>query len=156
MSRRKSSVKRVLIPDPKFGDRIVARFVGSLLKDGKKSIAYNIFYKAMDQISEKMKDDPLKVVKGAMENVRPVVETKSRRVGGANYQVPVEVRTSRGEALSIRWILAAAHGRPGKTMVERLSNEIMDAYQKRGASIKKKEDVHKMAEANKAFAHFRW
>lgn len=156
MSRRKSSVKRTLIPDPKFGDRIIARFVGSLMKDGKKSVAYGIIYQAMDQISEKMKDDPLKIVKTAMENVRPVVETKSRRVGGANYQVPVEVRSSRGEALSIRWILKSAQDRPGKTMVERLSNEIMDAYQKRGAAIKKKEDVHKMAEANKAFAHFRW
>lgn len=126
------------------------------MKDGKKSVAYGIIYQAMDQISEKMKDDPLKIVKTALENVRPVVETKSRRVGGANYQVPVEVRSSRGEALSIRWILKSAQDRPGRTMVERLSNEIMDAYQKRGAAIKKKEDVHKMAEANKAFAHFRW
>lgn len=110
----------------------------------------------MDHISEKMKDDPLKILKGALENVRPLVETKSRRVGGANYQVPVEVRSSRGEALSIRWILSAANDRPGRSMTERPSGELMDAYQKRGAAIKKKDDVHKMAEANKAFAHFRW
>lgn len=156
MSRRKSSVKRTIDPDPKFNDRVVSRFVGCLIKHGKKSVAYGILYGAMDTISEKMKDDPLKILKGAMDNVRPLVETKSRRVGGANYQVPMEVRPARGEALSIRWILTAAHDRPGKTMIDRLSGEIMDAYQKRGAAIKKREDVHKMAEANKAFAHFRW
>lgn len=156
MSRRKSSVKRVVEPDPKFNDRVVSRFVGSLMKHGKKSVAYGILYSAMDTISEKMKDDPLKILKGALDNVRPLVETKSRRVGGANYQVPVEVRSARGEALSIRWILIAANDRPGRTMVDRLSGELMDAYQKRGSAIKKREDVHKMAEANKAFAHFRW
>ena len=126
------------------------------MKHGKKSVAYGILYSAMDTISEKMKDDPLKILKGALDNVRPLVETKSRRVGGANYQVPVEVRSARGEALSIRWILIAANDRPGRTMVDRLSGELMDAYQKRGSAIKKREDVHKMAEANKAFAHFRW
>jgi small subunit ribosomal protein S7 len=156
MSRRKASEKRIVEPDPKFADRTVSRFVGCLIKSGKKSIAYNIMYEAMDTISEKMKDDPLKILKTALDNVRPLVETKSRRVGGANYQVPMEVRPARGEALGIRWIIQGAKDRPGRTMVDRLSGELMDAYQKRGAAIKKREDVHKMAEANKAFAHFRW
>lgn len=156
MSRRKSSVKRTIEPDPKFNDRVVSRFVGSLMKHGKKSIAYGILYGAMDTISEKMKDDPLKILKGALDNVRPVVETKSRRVGGANYQVPVEVRPDRRMTLCIRWIVNYSRLRGEKTMCERLSAELLDAANNTGASIKKKEDTHKMAEANKAFAHYRW
>ncbi|MCB0326454.1 MAG: 30S ribosomal protein S7 [Bdellovibrionales bacterium] len=156
MPRRKVIEKKPISPDPKFDDRVAGRFINSLMKDGKKSVAQRIFYKTMDEIAEKVKDDPLKIAKGAVENARPVVETKSRRVGGANYQVPVEVRPARSEALGIRWIISAAVSRPGRSMVERLSSELIDAYNKRGSAIKKREDVHKMAEANKAFAHFRW
>ncbi|MEZ4704288.1 MAG: 30S ribosomal protein S7 [Bdellovibrionota bacterium] len=156
MPRRKVIEKKPIAPDPKFDDRVAGRFINSLMKHGKKSVAQKIFYKTMDEVAEKVKDDPLKITKTALENVRPMVETKSRRVGGANYQVPVEVRPARSEALGIRWLITAAVARPGRSMIERLSSELIDAYNKRGAAIKKKEDVHKMAEANKAFAHFRW
>jgi len=156
MPRRRVAEKRPTQPDPKFNDRLVSRFVGSLMKSGKKSIAYNILYSSLDSIAEQVKDDPVKVLKTALENVRPLVETKSRRVGGANYQVPIEVTPYRGEALSIRWILKAAKGRPGKSMREKLTQELIDAYNKRGSAMKKREEVHKVAESNKAFAHFRW
>ncbi|MCB0272792.1 MAG: 30S ribosomal protein S7 [Bdellovibrionales bacterium] len=156
MPRRRVAEKRTTQPDPKFNDRLVARFVGSLIKSGKKSLAYNILYSSLDHIAEQVKDDPVKILKEALENVRPLVETKSRRVGGANYQVPVEVTPLRGEALGIRWILKAAKERPGRSMQEKLTAELIDAYNKRGSAIKKREEVHKMAESNKAFAHFRW
>ena len=156
MPRRREVKLRVRNPDPKFNDRMVNRIICTCMKSGKKSVAQKIVYTAMDILAEKMKDDPIKVLKKALDNVRPLVETKSRRVGGANYQVPIEVRPSRGEALGIRWLLDAARGRPGKSMAEKLAFELMDAHAQRGASIKKREDVHKMAEANKAFAHFRW
>lgn len=156
MPRRRVAEKRKTIPDPKFNDRLVSRFVGSLMKDGKKSIAYNILYKSLDNIAEQVKDDPVKILKAALDNVRPLVETKSRRVGGANYQVPIEVAPLRGEALSIRWILKAAKDRPGRSMQEKLTSELIDAYNKRGSAMKKREEVHKMAESNKAFAHYRW
>jgi small subunit ribosomal protein S7 len=126
------------------------------MKSGKKSVASKIVYGALDIVAEKMKDDPLKVLKRAIENVRPVVETKSRRVGGANYQVPVEVRPGRSEALGIRWLLLGANARPGRSLAEKLAGEVMDAHGNRGTAVKKREDVHKMAEANKAFAHYRW
>ncbi len=126
------------------------------MKSGKKSVAEGIVYGAFDTVAEKMKDDPIKVFKRALENVKPVIETKSRRVGGANYQVPVEVRPTRREALGLRWLLIAAAGRPGRSMSERLADELLDAYNNRGGAVKKREDVHKMAEANKAFAHYRW
>ncbi|MEZ4820349.1 MAG: 30S ribosomal protein S7 [Bdellovibrionota bacterium] len=156
MPRRRVADKRIAIPDPKFNDRLVSRFVGSLMKDGKKSLAYNILYRSLDSIAEQIKDDPVKILKTALDNVRPLVETKSRRVGGANYQVPVEVNAARGEALGIRWILTSAKSRPGRSMQEKLTSELIDAYNKRGSAIKKREEVHKMAEANKAFAHYRW
>jgi len=156
MPRRKEVKNRVRLPDPKFNDRVMSRLVSACMESGKKTTSQKIVYTAMDLLAEKMKDDPLKVFKKALDNVRPLVETKSRRVGGANYQVPMEVRPSRSEALGIRWILDAARGRPGKSMSEKLAFELMDAHAQRGASVKKREDVHKMAEANKAFAHFRW
>jgi small subunit ribosomal protein S7 len=156
MPRRRVAVKRPVQPDPKFQDKLVSRFVGSLMKDGKKSLAYDILYGCLDTIAEQVKDDPIKILKAALENVRPLVETKSRRVGGANYQVPLEVVPARGEALGIRWIIKAAKDRPGRSMKEKLTSELVDAYNKRGNAMKKREDVHKMAEANKAFAHYRW
>jgi len=127
-----------------------------VMKDGKKAVAQRIVYGSFDIVAEKMKDDPLRIFKRALENIKPIVETKSRRVGGANYQVPVEVRATRREALGFRWMIRAASERPGHSMQEKLAGEMMDAYNNRGAAIKKREDVHKMAEANKAFAHYRW
>jgi small subunit ribosomal protein S7 len=156
MPRRRIVLKREITPDPKFSDRTVARFINRVMKGGKKSVAQQIVYGAFDVIAERVKDDPLKVFKRALENIKPVVETKSRRVGGANYQVPVEVRPNRREALGFRWLILYAGARPGHSMRERLADEIIDAYHVRGASIKKRDDVHKMAEANKAFAHYRW
>lgn len=156
MPRRREVPVRVLPLDPKFKDRLISRFVNTCMREGKKSTAQQIVYGALDIVAEKMKDDPLKVLKRALDNVKPVVETKSRRVGGANYQVPMEVRPSRSEALGIRWLLIGAKGRPGRSMAERLAGELLDAHQGRGASIKKREDVHRMADANKAFAHYRW
>lgn len=156
MPRRREVPVRVLPQDAKFHDRLVTRFVNTCMREGKKSIAQHIVYGALDIVAEKMKDDPLKVLKRALDNVKPLVETKSRRVGGANYQVPMEVRPSRGEALGIRWLLAGAEARPGRSMAEQLAGEVIDAHQGRGSAIKKREDVHKMADANKAFAHYRW
>jgi small subunit ribosomal protein S7 len=156
MARRREADKREILPDPKFGNLLVARFINNLLKQGKKSIAEGIFYKALDAVGEKTNEDPLKIFKKAVDNVSPHLEVKSRRVGGATYQVPVEVRDGRRVALSIRWIIQNAKARSGRSMVEKLTGEIVDAYNNAGGSIKKKEDVHRMAEANKAFAHYRW
>ncbi|MDW7644233.1 MAG: 30S ribosomal protein S7 [Desulfuromonadales bacterium] len=156
MPRRREVAKRVILPDPKYGDRLVAKFVNFLMLDGKKSTAESIVYGAFDLISSRVDDEPLDVFKKAMENVRPVVEVKSRRVGGSTYQVPVEVRADRRSALAMRWIMTYSRARGEKTMEERLAGELLDAANNRGASVKKKEDTHRMAEANKAFAHYRW
>jgi small subunit ribosomal protein S7 len=156
MARRREADKRRILPDPKYNDLLVARFINSLLKQGKKSIAEGIFYSALDVVGEKTNEDPVKVFKKAIENTSPRLEVKSRRVGGATYQVPVEVKDSRRAALSIRWMIQNAKSRSGKSMSEKLTGEIIDAYNNVGGTIKKKEDVHRMAEANKAFAHYRW
>ena len=156
MSRRHAAEKRVIIPDPKFGDLVVSKFTNCLMLDGKKSAAEKILYGAFDLIEKKAGADPLKSFNEAIDNVKPAIEVRSRRVGGATYQVPVEVRTSRRQALAIRWIVDLARKRSENTMTERLSGELMDAANNRGAAVKKREDTHKMAEANKAFAHYRW
>jgi small subunit ribosomal protein S7 len=156
MSRRHSAEKREIIPDAKFGDLVVAKFMNTIMYEGKKSIAEAIVYGAFEGIESKVRTDPLTVFKQALENVAPAVEVRSRRVGGATYQVPVEVRTDRRQALAIRWIIAAARDRNDKTMVDRLSAELLDASNNRGAAVKKREDTHRMAEANRAFAHYRW
>ena len=156
MSRRHAAEKRVILPDPKFGDLVVSKFTNCLMLDGKKSAAEKILYGAFDLIEKKAGADPLKSFHEAIGNVKPAIEVRSRRVGGATYQVPVEVRTSRRQALAIRWIVDLARKRSENTMTERLSGELMDAANNRGAAVKKREDTHKMAEANKAFAHYRW
>lgn len=156
MSRRHSAEKREVIPDAKFHDVIVAKFMNSIMYDGKKSLAELIVYGAFDIIEDKVKSDPLVVFKTALDNVAPAIEVRSRRVGGATYQVPVEVRLERRQALAIRWLIIAARGRNDKTMVERLSSELMDAANNRGNAVKKREDTHRMAEANRAFSHYRW
>ena len=156
MSRRHSAEKREVIPDPKFGDIVVTKFMNSVMYEGKKSTAERIVYGAFDIIEAKTKSEPLGVFKSALENVAPAIEVRSRRVGGATYQVPVEVRTERRQALAIRWLIAAARGRNDKTLVERLSAELMDAANNRGNAVKKREDTHRMAEANRAFSHYRW
>ena len=156
MPRRREVEKRKILPDPKFQDRIVAKFVNNLMRQGKKSTGERIIYGAFDQVEAKLKDDPLKVFKKALDNVKPAVEVKSRRVGGATYQVPVEVRQDRRTALAMRWLIDYSRSRGEKTMVEKLAGEIMDAASNRGNAVKKREDTHKMAEANKAFAHYRW
>ena len=156
MPRRREIEKRKILPDPKFQDRVVSKFINSLMRQGKKSTAELVCYGAFDQVENKLKDDPLKVFKKALDNVKPVVEVKSRRVGGATYQVPVEVRQDRRTALAMRWLIDYAKARGEKTMVEKLAGEIIDAANNRGNAVKKREDTHKMAEANKAFAHYRW
>ena len=156
MSRRHRAEKREINPDPKFGDRILSKFMNNLMFDGKKSVAESIVYGAFDKIEEKLRQEPLTVFHSALENVAPAVEVRSRRVGGATYQVPVEVRTERRQALAIRWLITAARGRNENTMVERLSGELMDAASNRGTAVKKREDTHRMAEANRAFSHYRW
>ncbi|MCA3564496.1 MAG: 30S ribosomal protein S7 [Methylocystis sp.] len=156
MSRRHSAEKREIIPDPKFHDVVVTKFMNSVMYEGKKSVAETIVYSAFDIIEAKTKQSPIDVFKSALENVAPAIEVRSRRVGGATYQVPVEVRMERRQALAIRWIITAARGRNDKTMVDRLSSELMDAANNRGNAVKKREDTHKMAEANRAFAHYRW
>ncbi|HTV34672.1 MAG TPA: 30S ribosomal protein S7 [Methylocella sp.] len=156
MSRRHSAEKREIIPDAKFADVIVTKFMNSIMHDGKKSIAEAIVYDAFDIIEQKLRSEPLLIFKQALENVAPAIEVRSRRVGGATYQVPVEVRPERRQALAIRWIIAAARGRNDKTMVDRLSAELMDAANNRGNAVKKREDTHRMAEANRAFSHYRW
>ena len=156
MPRRRVVVKRKILPDPKFQDRVVAKFVNNLMKEGKKSTGEKIIYGAFSQVETKLKDDPLKIFKKALDNVKPMVEVKSRRVGGATYQVPVEVRQDRRVALAMRWLIEYSKGRGEKTMVEKLAGEIIDAANNRGNAVKKREDTHKMAEANKAFSHFKW
>ena len=156
MSRRHKAEKREVIPDAKFGDVILAKFMNSIMYDGKKSSAEAIVYGAFDIIQSKSRQEPLPLFKQALENVAPAIEVRSRRVGGATYQVPVEVRTERRQALAIRWIITAARGRTDKTMVDRLSAELMDAANNRGNAVKKREDTHRMAEANRAFSHYRW
>ena len=156
MPRRRVVAKRKILPDPKFQDRLVSKFVNDLMRKGKKSIAEGICYGAFAVVEDRTKEDPLKVFKKALDNVKPVLEVKSRRVGGATYQVPVEVRTVRRQALGIRWLISAARDRNEKTMTERLSAELLDASNNRGNAVKKREDVHRMAEANRAFSHYRW
>ena len=156
MPRRREVKKREILPDPKYREILVAKFINVLMRKGKKNLAERIFYNSLEIVRDKTKDEPLKVFQQAMENVKPVVEVKSRRVGGATYQVPVEVRPDRRTSLAIRWIIQYAKERPEKSMPERLAAEFLDAANNRGASIKKKEDTHRMAEANKAFAHYRW
>lgn len=156
MSRRHAAEKREVLPDPKFGDLVVSKFMNALMLDGKKSAAERIVYGAFDAIESKTGQDPLKLFHEAIDNVKPAVEVRSRRVGGATYQVPVEVRADRRQALAIRWLVELSRKRSESTMTERLSGELMDAANNRGASVKKREDTHKMADANKAFAHYRW
>ena len=156
MSRRHRAEKREVIPDAKFGDVILTKFMNSIMYDGKKSVAEAIVYGAFEVIEQKLKSDPLPVFKQALDNVAPAIEVRSRRVGGATYQVPVEVRMERRQALAIRWIIGAARDRNDKTMVDRLSSELMDAANNRGNAVKKREDTHRMAEANRAFSHYRW
>lgn len=156
MSRKRVAVKRKIAPDPRYKSVLVAKFVNNLMKKGKKSTAQGILYDAFEMIEEKIKKDPLSTFQTALENVRPVVEVKSRRVGGSTYQVPTEVRPARRQALSMRWIIGYATARGEKTMAAKLAGELIDAANERGAAIKKKEDTHRMAEANKAFAHYRW
>ncbi|MBR1398900.1 MAG: 30S ribosomal protein S7 [Alphaproteobacteria bacterium] len=156
MSRRHSAVKRNVLPDAKFGNKVVAKFINNVMEDGKKAVAEKIVYSAFDIIASKSKQDALEVFNTAIENVKPVVEVRSRRVGGATYQVPCEVRADRRQALAIRWILDAARKRSETTMTDRLANELLDAFANKGSAIKKREDTHRMAEANKAFAHYRY
>jgi small subunit ribosomal protein S7 len=156
MPRRREVPKRSITPDPKYRDETVAKFVNVVMKSGKKSTAEKIVYGAFDTMVERGKKEPLVLFNQALDNVRPIVEVKSRRVGGATYQVPVEVRPARQMALAMRWITEAARSRAGKSMGVRLADELMDAAEKRGAAVKKREDVHRMAEANKAFSHYRW
>ena len=156
MSRKGMAPKREVLADPKYNDKVVSKFINRLIVDGKKSIAERILYGAFDLIEEKTKGDPLKIFKKAIENVRPSVEVKSRRVGGATYQVPVEIRYERKLSLAHRWLVTHARKRTERSMVERLAFELIDASNSKGAAVKKKEDVHRMAEANKAFAHYRW
>ncbi len=156
MSRRHSADKREINPDPKFGDLVVTKFMNAVMYDGKKSIAETIVYGALDQVQSRTKQEPVAVFHQALDNVAPHVEVRSRRVGGATYQVPVDVRPERRQALAIRWLITAARNRNESTMVDRLSGELMDAANNRGTAVKKREDTHKMAEANRAFAHYRW
>jgi small subunit ribosomal protein S7 len=156
MPRRREVEKRRILPDPKFNDRLVAKFMNAVMQDGKKSTGERIVYGALDIVGAKTNDDPLKLFKKALDNVKPVLEVKSRRVGGATYQVPVEVRPDRRVALGMRWLITYASSRGEKTMAEKLAGEILDAANNRGNAVKKREDTHKMAEANKAFAHYRW
>ena len=156
MSRKKTQPKKKIVPDPKFNSVIIPKLINNIMYDGKKTVAEKIVYDAIDKIKSKSKDEPITVFNDAINNVRPTVEVRSRRVGGATYQVPVEVKAKRSQALALRWIIDASRKRKDKNMSDKLFNEIFDAYQNRGSAIKKKEDTHKMAESNKAFAHFRW
>ncbi|MFD0981546.1 MULTISPECIES: 30S ribosomal protein S7 [Tropicimonas] len=156
MSRRHAAEKREVLPDAKYGDVVLTKFMNNLMIDGKKSVAERIVYSALDRVESKLKRSPIEVFTEALDNVKPSVEVRSRRVGGATYQVPVEVRTERREALAIRWLITAARGRNENTMEERLAGELVDAVNSRGTAVKKREDTHKMADANKAFSHYRW
>jgi small subunit ribosomal protein S7 len=156
MSRRHRAERREVLPDPKYGNVVLSRFMNSIMHDGKKSVAETIVYGALDQIEGKAKQNPINVFQSALDNVMPSIEVRSRRVGGATYQVPVEVRPERRQTLAIRWIIEAARERNEKTMVDRLSGELLDASNNRGNAVKKREDTHRMAEANRAFSHYRW
>jgi small subunit ribosomal protein S7 len=156
MSRRHRAEKREIIPDPKYGDLVVSKFMNSVMYHGKKSVAEGIVYGAFEAIETRAKQDPVAVFHQALDNVMPAIEVRSRRVGGATYQVPVEVRPDRRQALAIRWLISAARARNERTMVERLSGELLDASNNRGTAVKKREDTHRMAEANRAFSHYRW
>jgi len=156
MARRRVAAKRTILPDPKFGDGTVAKFINIVMLSGKKSVAEHIVYNALDQVVDRLKGEPIEMLNKALDNVRPMVEVKSRRVGGATYQVPVEVRADRRTTLAMRWIVDAARKRGEKSMDRRLAGELLDAADNKGSAVKKREDVHRMAEANKAFAHYRW
>ena len=156
MSRKKSAPKKIQIVDPKFKSPIIPKLINSIMYDGKKTVAEKIVYEAIDKIKTKSKEEPIKIFNEAIHNLKPTVEVRSRRVGGATYQVPVEVKTKRSQTLALRWLLEATRKRKNKTMSDKLFNELMDASQKKGSAIKKREDTHKMAESNKAFAHYRW
>jgi small subunit ribosomal protein S7 len=156
MSRKAHISKRKILPDPKFHDKLIAKFINKVMLQGKKSLAERIVYGSLGVVQQKSNDDPMKVFKQALENIKPVVEVRSRRVGGATYQVPMEVRPERRVSLGLRWLVDYARDRSEHTMADRLAAEILDAFQNRGAAVKKRDDVHKMAEANKAFAHYRW
>jgi small subunit ribosomal protein S7 len=156
MSRRHRAERREVNPDPKFNDLVVSKFMNSIMKQGKKSVAERIVYGALERMQNRAKSDPVQLFHSALENVMPAVEVRSRRVGGATYQVPVEVRSERRQALAIRWLITAARGRNENTMQERLAAELLDAANNRGTAVKKREDTHKMAEANRAFSHYRW
>jgi len=156
MSRRRAAERRETLPDPKYGNILLARFINMVMKSGKKSVAERIIYGALDQIQQRSNSNPVEMLDKALDNVRPVVEVKSRRVGGATYQVPVEVRPVRRNTLAMRWVIDAARARGEKTMALRLAGELMDAAESRGSAVKKKEETHRMADANKAFAHYRW
>jgi small subunit ribosomal protein S7 len=156
MSRRRQADRREILPDAKFGDKVVTKFMNNLMHDGKKSVAEGIVYGALDRVESRLKKPPVEVFHEALDNVKPSVEVRSRRVGGATYQVPVEVRPERREALAIRWLIKASRARNEHTMEERLAGELLDAANMRGAAVKKREDTHKMADANKAFSHYRW
>ena len=156
MPRRREVPVRIPAPDPVYNSTLVSKFINCMMWDGKKSISERIFYEAMDSIRDRTGEDPLPIFKKAVENVKPVVEVKSRRVGGANYQVPIEVRQNRRQSLALRWLIGSARSRSENRMADRLGSELLEAAQGRGTTIKKKDDVHRMAEANKAFAHFRW
>jgi len=156
MSRRHAAEKREVLPDAKFGDRVLTKFMNNLMIDGKKSVAERIVYSALQRVEDKVKRAPVEIFHEALENIKPALEVKSRRVGGATYQVPVEVRPERREALAIRWLIIASRKRNENTMEERLAGELLDAANSRGSAVKKREDTHKMADANKAFSHYRW
>ena len=156
MSRKKTQPKKVVIPDPIFKSTVIPKLINSIMYDGKKGVAEKIVYEAIEKIKSKTKEDPINVFNEAINNIRPTVEVRSRRVGGATYQVPVEVKSKRAQALAIRWLVDASRKRKDKHMSDKIFNELFDAYEKKGSAVKKREDVHKMAESNKAFAHFRW
>ena len=156
MSRKKTQPKKVVIPDPIFKSTIIPKLINSIMYDGKKVVAEKIVYEAIEKIKSKTKEEPINVFNEAINNIKPTVEVRSRRVGGATYQVPVEVKTKRAQALAIRWLVDASRKRKDKQMSDKIFNELYDAYEKKGSAVKKREDVHKMAESNKAFAHFRW
>lgn len=156
MPRRREVAKRVILPDPKFGDRTVAKLINIIMLDGKKSTAERALYRALDLVAQRANEEPVKVLKKALDNIKPMLEVKSRRVGGSTYQVPVEVRPDRRNSLAMRWLMRYANARSEKTATDKLAGEILDAYNNRGNAVKKREDTHKMAEANRAFAHYRW
>ena len=156
MSRKKTQPKKNVVPDPKFKSTIIPKLINNIMYDGKRGVAAKIVYDAIDKIKKKSKDEPINIFNEAINNIKPTVEVRSRRVGGATYQVPVEVKSKRAQALAIRWLVESARKRKDKHMSDKIFNELYDAYEKKGAAVKKREDVHKMAESNKAFAHFRW